>query len=299
MTHVVNPIYINLTELMSGDFKLGRLELSLNKWYEIPTTCDGGYGGEVSGLPILPGQNIQIDLLYNGGIKTLDREIGASKNISFPTQNPVLHSEFLHLVKPGHYRFQTKYPPLNFQPGSLSNAVKFTKKDARARKFQAVVNPKLLNEIVDEGDSLELILHDLLCSIKEKANFRVNQNNDYYNFLARYREIKETGSFSGNCKEISTVTAGFLNALGLRSKIMSAFIYEAVGDQYEATTSHSFSEAYVPLCPKTGFWLLVDPAMGKLYSAEDTSHIYSLQSVMPIFLGSSKSAKIKVSYVGC
>lgn len=297
---IIQPVYLNLAELTKGDPKLGRLELTLNQWCEIPTSRENALGGELS-LQVVPGINFQVDLRYDGSIQTFDDLKSGSKQASYPPKNPLFDSEFLQIVSPGHYRFQSAYSPLGFHPGKLSQAVGLTGTDPNIKARRKEVRFKVIDGIIRGRDNLELILDDLLKFVIEKSNGTINEEDDYYDFLSRYQELEDTGTFSGHCKEISTITAGLLNALGLRTKILSAFVYEKVHDKSEPRIGHSITEVHVPVNQDAGFWLLVDPALGNVYNSQrflNGDDIYMFTSApLPEFSGSSKTAKIRIKYV--
>ncbi len=296
----IQPLYINLTELASGDPRLGRIDLTLEEWREIPTSLENGHGGQLS-LQLVPGRNFQVDLIYGGSIKTLDELTSGTKRASYSTNNSIFHSELLHVVEPGNYRFQSSYPSIDFHPGRLSDAVRHTKisPDIEARKKE--VKPELIDGIVRGRDDLELILHDLLDFVMKVSNGAANKKNNYYDFLSRYQQLEDTGSFSGHCKEISTFTVGLLNALGLRAKLLNAFIYETVRGKAEPRIGHSLAEVHVPSEHNAGSWLLVDSSLGNLYDSPrflNGEDIYLFDSAsLPTFSDPTKSAKIKIRYI--
>ncbi|MFA6460660.1 MAG: hypothetical protein WCV90_00200 [Candidatus Woesearchaeota archaeon] len=301
MTYLDTPVYLNLFELTQGDHHLGRLELSLDQWYQIPTTYDTNQRGGRLFLPHVPGKNVRIDLEYGAKIKTINEFNDGSSVVSYPLQNPLFHKRLLHYSDESHYTFQTAYPPRDFRPGSLSKAVKLTRSNASIKKRQKEVDPEFVQEIIAGSDDLELILSNLFKFVSERSNQQVNKNNDYSDFLVRYREIETEGSFKGSCKEISTITAGLVNALGLRSRRLSGSVHVITDKEDDPSVSgHSFAEVYVPLDRKHGFWLLVDPAMDNLYNSRRFLHekdVYTLDAALPLFSDTTKSARIKVRYV--
>jgi transglutaminase-like putative cysteine protease len=295
MEILYQPRYLNYAKVIPLDF-------SIDEWYEIPTFYDPRTGGaQISVLQVIPLKNFQVDLLYDGDIQNVDeRTLSSSEINSYPTQNPIFHSEFLYQMTEGHYRFQTSYPSVKFNPGRLSEAVKLTKPDTNIKQRQNEVNPELLRRIVGGEDDLELILDNLCQFVKDSISGTSNKNN-WYDFLARYKELESTGQFSGNCREVSTITAGLLNALGLKSKILSSTILEKVDGKYEYRSLHSFTEVFVPVDKETGFWLLIDPSTGLTYNSEQQhqeKYAYLFNSVeLPIFSDSTKSAKIRIKYI--
>lgn len=294
MEPIRNPSYVNKT-------KITFLDLSINEWHEIPTHYNSQVGGaEISRLQLPFRGNIRVDILYNGDIQTIDERIAFdSATHSYHTQNPVFHSEFLHKLAEGCYRFETSYPQVRLDLGNLSKATKLTKPDEKIRQRRNEVNPELLRKLVGCENNLELVLANLCRSIGDSAATASNKSG-WYDFLTRYKELETTGRFSGNCREVSTITAGLLNALGLKSKILGSSIMENIDGEYEFGGLHSFTEVYFPVNKRSGFWLLIDPATGLTYNStqeEREKYIYLFTAELPLFSDMKKSAKIRIGYI--
>lgn len=272
--------------------------LELDRWYDIPTKeyeymCNRG--GMLENMVLIPGKNIQADLLYPGEIKCIDMEMDR--------ENPLFHSENMKRVEPGHYRFTTRYMPTK---------VPEIPSPQKARKLTGGVKDwRVIEDFLGEAEAEDLIL--TLQKIHDKVDESANGPDDdegWEDFKAIFDEYKSTGRFSGRCKSISTFTAGLIEALGLRSRSISGNTIHLTtiltGPRGEKITEnrinyegHMWSEAYIPINENTGYWIPVDPAIHTFLVFPDEDPFYILGGIeLPSFKDQSvETAKLRLRYV--
>lgn len=256
------PKYVKLGSL-EEDQSPSDLALDFDRWFEIPTTEEDWIGQFIHDLIIIPGKNIQADLAYAGEIICKDSEDRQCLEIqSFPPENPLFHSKNMEVVKDGYYRFTTQYCP---------NEIKYD---------YSLLTRTALNTIFNE--------------VRQSKNLNERMNG-FYDFKELLEEYNATGEISGDCKAISTFTAGRIEQLGLKTRIVSGTVHNQKSEDDEG---HVWAEAFIPQKNGKGYWVPVDPAVSIFWNFPSQNAKYSLWSDFPTFKDQSIStAKLRLQYI--
>jgi len=305
----VSPRYFSDAGIFDAEdldsFDPVELFLKFNEWHEIPTKeTDEGYGidgGVLHDLIIVPGENIQADLLYDDEIECVDfvDRSSTGDHLSYPPQNPLFHSENLEVVKDGHYRFTTNY----MSPAQVVAFFEFGGNFTKKERNDEVVSHFLGR--VHSDDPLDL-LSRIFKKIRASNSGRPRADG-YYDFDELFEEYKEIGKISGDCKAVSTFTAGIIESLGLKARIVSGSIHSETLEQvvigrqtYDSyQQQHQWAEVFIPQDNERGYWLLVDPAFGVFFFYTHEQYRYSLSWInLPSFKNHSKeTARLRLQYV--
>ena len=263
---LISPKYVNLADLEEDEFPLD-LALDFNRWFEIPAKEEEELGqrGYINDLIVIPEKNIQADLFYAGEIRCKDSEEHLFEIQSFPPENPLFHSENMEVVKDGHYRFTTKHCP---------NKIKYD------RPFLQLLTRTELNIIFDE--------------VRQSKNNNARRKG-FYDFEELLEEYRTTGKISGDCKAISTFTAGKIKQLGLKVRTVSGKVHDQKPEDDEG---HMWAEAFIHQKNGKGYWVPVDPAVRIFWNFPSQKIKYSLWSDLPSFKDQSiETARLRLQYV--
>jgi len=311
----INPRYFNWAEdeESSGSFEPIDFRFKIGKLVEIPTKEDEFDidFGELSDVIIVQGKNIIADLYYHGQIKCRDFEDRSLEGQvieqqDYPPTNPIFHSENLENVGHGHYRFRTKLASRrSIHLPSLSYAREHISDDIRTKHLTQRDLPTEIKEPVGVSDDLEQTLKKLYEIVYQATNGH-KRDDGYYIFEELVQEYLSTGKISGDCKAVSTFTSGLLNALGLPARVIDGDIISQRSDAryYDGSIrayreGHVWSEVYVPMNEREGFWIPVDPfglRILKTYPSGEGSYAYC-RVALPKFLDQDvKTAKLRISH---
>ncbi len=306
----ISPQYRNHTRINSENYnevKPIEIDLSIGRWNILPTLEEdygefGIEGGEISGLPIFPGRNIQADVIYDGEIGCVDEEPSSpfDETISYPVRNPLFHSENMENLGNGNYRFKTNYfPQGDFTLPTLDEARDFEKRQPKINILEKAFGKESSRNLMNPDLTMNMrcvlgqIFNEIISADERGTDDRREGYYDFEELLGEYINQKE---INGDCKAISTFTAGILDALGLKSRIIDGSVmYENLSIEM----GHVWSEVYMPLSENEGHWMPIDPAMGTFLSFpewEDTYHFDRIK--LPSFKDQSvKETKLKISYI--
>jgi len=149
-------------------------------------------------------------------------------------------------------------------------------------------------------------LKSIFDKVRKSGNY-VHTEEGHYDFNKLNEEYKKTGKFSGDCKAISTFTAGIIESHGLKTRIVDGTIHlgnpdivNLKGKDIEIyQMGHVWTEAYIPHDNERGFWVPVDPSLDTFLLFPNEPDRYSLGRIkLPSFKDQSiETAKIKLQYV--
>ena len=305
----VSPRYFNAAGICEATDKDSwspvNFPLEFGKWYDIPTKEHHNEyfkgGGELSDIVLIPRKNIQADLLYQGEIECIDAEdlTSIGEFPSYPIQNPLFHSENMEIVEPGHYRFTTKYMPTDISGiPKLQNvkvAGKRTKRTARTEDSSTTTKK---NNLIQR---LRGVFNLVTAAMNGK-----DRKYGFYDYDKLFSEYLISGKISGDCKAASTFTAGSLDDLGLRSRIIAGNIQygrrvlrEFMGKKIMVDSAgHIWAEVYIPVNEKEGYWAPIDSSLDNFLTFPRYP-AYSLAQVkLPLFKDQSvEKTKLKLQYV--
>ena len=307
----VSPKYFNAAGMDEAEdihsWNPAQLFLRFNKWHEIPTKEDedigyGKEGGTLDDLILIPGKNIQADLVYQGEIECVDFEDRScvDEHLSYPPENPLFHSGNLGIVKDRHYRFTTKYMPAG-KPivPNLETARNLSGGERKSPVLDAFSG-------LEETSDLFYTLRSVFENVVRSKNGN-DREDGFYEFDELFDEYRRTGKVSGDCKAISTFTAGIIESLGLRARIIDGNIHfrhpeivKAKGKTFEVYQGgHVWTEAFIPQDAERGYWVPVDPAFGAFLVFPNEPDRYSLSRIeLPYFKDQSKeTARLKLQYI--
>ena len=312
----INPRYCNMTgfdKSKSDSFEPIDFRFEIGKLVEIPTKEDESYDyyGVLSDVLIVPEKNIVVDLLYLGEIRCRDFEDWSFEgqkleHQDYPPHNPIFHSENLVNMGTGHYRFRTKLESQRkFNLPRLSFAKEHIPDDVRTKYLTQRDLPKGIASAINGSDDLEHILRNFHNTLFRSTNGR-DRRADYYIFDELLQEYLSTGKVSGDCKAISTFTSGLINALGLPARVVDGDIisqndrtmdYDKTIRAYRG--GHVWSEVYVPINERNGFWIPIDPfglGIFRDYPLGNEAYAYCRVG-LPKFLDQNiKTAQLKITY---
>lgn len=268
------------------------------------TTAEDYFGrhGQVDDILIRPGKNIVADLFYDGEIKCRDFEdySDIGDHPDYPCVNPLFYSENLEVVREGHYRFRTQLAPKkNFRFYSLKSTIEHTPDAIKAKYVYARRLPDPINGMFDPSkpyDNLEHVLDavtDFIC----EHNSEDERNDGFYSYEEILGEYLSTGKFRGDCKAISTFTAGILNGLGLAARVIDGDLVDT-RPRGANRDGHVWPEVYVPMSREKGFWIPADTSriILKHYPTSERVYLYC-RVALPEFLDKAvTTAKLRITY---
>ena len=292
------------------DKSLGNIELKKNRWFKI-FTPDKDYCPNILRIPLIQGMNIFVQIRYEGAFELrnqpfLDERLLVDFPQTYPITNCVLARENLIPSDDQNNSFISQYPtsktielpPLDFVRANIP-------RDIRRKHIHTVKKGKrIARKIYQEGNDLESLLMNLYGFVEDSMSLEecyfLQESLPYL-----IDEYNKTGKFPGTCKAVSTFVTGLANALGLASRRVGGPIIsdKPIGtygkDKTKLTDSiigHSWSEIYIPINSKEGFWIPLDPGAGAFKTYPSRNESYHLNVGLPKFKG-EKEARLKVSYV--
>ncbi len=266
-------------------------DIPFGKWVKIPTTENkAGHYGRIKYLPVIPGKNISVDLIYEGGIKCRDKS--PYHHGDYNAANPVFNSENLRVVNQNRYRFETDLSESRSLSQTFGQAKSAIPSHIRKRYLNRnYVDIPFLKDI-NKTDRLEDVLERLYDHIYNSTS-KAERYKGYFNFRLLLKEFLETGQVTGDCKAVSTFSCGLLNLVGLPARRIAGIIICGKGKK-KRYSGHEWVEVY-----SNGFWTLFDAAGGfRSYPSPTTPLCYTYSTDLPRFSNHAiKEAKLRISYV--
>ncbi len=297
------PYYLNpaepdksLNNIVNSEIKQ---KLELDRWNEIKVRYNklNKSWGEITYLRLMPYKNIEAIIEYEGELLTKD--IVKKDGMSYPLENPLFNSKLIQKQEAGRYWFRTNYP--KSRTCAKLKIKDYTNEIIELRKRQ--VHKQIIDKILDKesiGNTLVNLVNFILNHYEQGY-----REKHFWNFSELYEEFRKTNKIRGDCKAVSTFTAGLLNAIGIESRCISCCINSATPMEIDVGTrkfktytwGHQFAEAYFRGDNDKNAWMPVDAAMRYCLSFPVKTKVTLTNIPLPEFRGSSAKARIKISYV--
>ncbi len=289
-------IYVDGEDIETNEMKSHTVDLHFGAWQEVPLILENARrlgAPAIYDIPIIPGRNIQAELMFEG---TIDGD----------SDNPLFSSGSFIGREGNTYTFRTMYAtgPVSFP--SLNEAVLLAQQQPEMADRKKELGDTI--EQIKAGDDLEktlLNIYDFVRSAGSEEEYDLLEMIEHKMRLHSFGKILEyyrKNSFMPpDCVIASTFTAGFINALGLEARRVMGYLElenaQTIKINGEARTiagmGHAWPEAFIP---QNKIWVPIDPAGGCALAFPEKGDGYCLTMVeLPRLTGDG--ASIRLSYV--